>query len=101
MTPAFVGVEWDDAHGSAAETVAADDLAEHHHACVTTTFGFLLKFDETGLSLANEVDKETGYRGHTFIPRANVRAVWRVAARPFTKRNALFLREQLSGEVDT
>lgn len=92
MTPVIVGVEWDDAHGSAANEVSVSDLGAHHRACVLTTFGFLLRFDEEGISLANEQDRDKNYRGLTFIPRANVRAIWRVAARPFTRRHTLYLR---------
>lgn len=67
----FVAVRWADAHSSGSVT----EYAEHelpHHAAYYTVYGFLLRQDDQGITLANEHSDEHSYRGVTFIPAAMV-----------------------------
>jgi hypothetical protein len=68
---AFYAVRWADAHSSGSVT----EYAEHelpHRSAHYTTYGFLLRQDETGLTLATEHSDEHTYRGVCFIPAAMV-----------------------------
>ena len=50
---------------------------EHKHEAVYyVTEGFLIKSDEKGVSLAQELGPEGSYRGRTFIPRSLVVLEW-------------------------
>lgn len=73
----FVCVSWDDAHGNAG---TAFSLHEIPHASVQIdTYGFLLREDEKGVSVVNEVCHDGTYRGYTYVPRALIIAVEHVA----------------------
>ncbi len=67
----FYAVRWADAHSSGSVT----EYAEHelpHRPAPYTTYGFLLRHDATGLTLATEHSDEHTYRGVCFIPAAMV-----------------------------
>lgn len=72
--PRLVVVSWHDAH---AQTHSFDILKDHRPARMFTV-GWLLKRDESGVTIANERE-DTGdgwdYRGHTFIPSGMVVSV--------------------------
>lgn len=83
-------VGWDDAHGSAHREVTEDDMP--HRPIRMYTVGWLLKRDDTGVSIANEhaTDADsTCYRGHTFIPAGMIRSfdIYTLVA-PRRSRNA-------------
>lgn len=89
MEPKHVSIViWDDAHGTSIRDVTEADLP--HHPLVMKTLGWVLRDDEEGVSIVNEVSFEDGtayYRGHTFIPRAMVRSVTPFSlGKPRTKR---------------
>jgi hypothetical protein len=69
----FVEVEWLDAWASAAEDF---DVAVHHKPWENRTRGWLVRDDESGVSVSPERSPKAGggwvYRGHTFVPRALV-----------------------------
>jgi hypothetical protein len=67
---AFYAVRWADAHGSSTTEYAEHELP--HRAAHYTTYGFLLRQDETGLTLATEHSDEHTYRGVSFIPASLV-----------------------------
>jgi hypothetical protein len=72
----IVIVVWDDAHGSAHREVTEDDMP--HRPTIMQTVGWLLRHDETGVSIANEYccdADSTCYRGHTFVPAGMIRSV--------------------------
>ncbi len=71
LDKAFVAVRWADAHSSGSVT----EYSEHelpHRSALYTTYGFLLRQDDTGLTLATEHSDEHTYRGVSFIPAAMV-----------------------------
>jgi hypothetical protein len=68
---AFVAVRWQDAHSSGSVT----EYSEHelpHRSAHYTTYGFLLRHDDSGLTLATEHSDEHTYRGVCFVPAAMV-----------------------------
>lgn len=81
----LVLVTWHDAWIN--ETpVTVEDVAASHKPEVIRTLGWLLRDDDTGVSLANEHYAGT-YRGRTFIPRGMVVSVVRYTlTKPRTKR---------------
>jgi len=52
--------------------VTVEDVGATHKPMPVQTIGWLLKEDETGISLANEYFDDGSYRGRTFIPRSLV-----------------------------
>lgn len=75
MEPVLVTVKWDDAWGDAHESVSPSDVGEKHKPTLMETVGWLLKDDDSGVSLFNErcLDQGDGsYRGRTFIPKAMI-----------------------------
>ncbi len=69
-------VIWQDAHASLDELVAGDVVAKHHPITVHT-FGYIVRSDEVGVSIAAEWlpaanGGEETYRGITFVPRSLV-----------------------------
>lgn len=77
----LVAIRWNDAHGSAVEDVTPENLDMYHAPYVLVTFGLLLKDNEDGVTVANEVTGD-GWRGVTFIPRPLITNMWVVAKRP-------------------
>lgn len=81
-------VVWNDAHGNAHREVTEEELP--HRPIVMTTVGWLLRQDETGVSIANEqaLDVDSScYRGHTFIPAGMIQSVTVVKeSKPRSKR---------------
>jgi hypothetical protein len=67
----LVRVRWNDAHAGGHEQY---DVASVPHApLVIETFGWLLRDDDAGVSVASEYLPETSnYRSYTFIPRGMV-----------------------------
>ena len=88
MTPPFVIIEWDDAWADATTAVTLKDVGDSHRPEVIKTTGWLLKEDEAGVSLANEVCGDGSYRGRTFILKAMIRSVIRVNLAPIRKKAA-------------
>lgn len=69
----FAIVVWNDAHsnGGLALEFAVEDI--DHKPAIYYTAGWILKDDDTGLSIANEWDpNDNKFRGVTFIPRGMV-----------------------------
>lgn len=89
----FIVVTWDDAHGS------AEDVSEHmidHKPMRAQSYGWLLRSDETGITLAAEwTPADALWRDTTFIPRKMVAE--EVVLSLFKKRAKKVL--QLAGEV--
>ncbi len=82
LAKGFVAVRWADAHSSGSVT----EYAEHelpHRSAHYTTYGFLLRQDGEGVTLATEHSDEATYRGVTFIPAA---MVLEIAALTLTKK---------------
>lgn len=74
----FVIVVWDDADSTGVEVITDENIDSYHKPAVMKTAGWLLKDDDRGVSIANEVYQEDGkerWRGHTFVPRSLVRSV--------------------------
>jgi len=81
----FVAVRWADAHGSATNELAEHEIA--HAAAHYTIYGFALRQDDKGISLASEISDEATYRGISFIPAAMIVEVVPLRlAKPRTKR---------------
>lgn len=66
MDKPLVKVTWYDSHSSATTEYGENDYP--HEAAVVITYGLLLRNDEVGVSVANELLDQTTYRGFTFIP---------------------------------
>lgn len=82
----LVVIEWDDAWVKADEAIVLSDVSATHKPLTVTTIGWLLREDDAGVSVANEIYDET-YRGRTFIPKAMVRKLTRFAlTKPRTKK---------------
>ena len=62
----LVKVTWNDAHASVATLYEVHEIP--HQATVVQTYGLLLRQDDSGVSLANELCSGETYRGVTFIP---------------------------------
>ena len=63
----FVAVKWQDAHCISGAT----EMAEHeipHAPALYTAYGFVLRNDAVGVTIANEVSGENTYRSINFIP---------------------------------
>lgn len=69
-TPPLVALRWYDAHATATANYEIHELP--HRAIEITTYGLLLRDDETGVSIACEDAGAGCYRGVTFVPRAMV-----------------------------
>ena len=91
----LVCVLWDDAYGRATGEYTVDEITNdlHRPSCVKT-FGLLVREDERGVSLAQEMtadpesDVFTHYRGLAFIPRGMLKELiyLGVPKRPAKKR---------------
>lgn len=70
---------WLDAHGRTEGEFTAEDIAREFHAAIPIkTFGLLIRDDEHGLTIAQEITSEDEgapptYRGLGFIPRGMVK----------------------------
>lgn len=85
----FVIVEWDDPNSSSVEVITDENIAEFHVPELMETAGWLLRDDDKGVSVANELYYEKGkarWRGHTFIVRALVRKVTEVKLSKLKKK---------------
>lgn len=68
-----VCVTWTDAHGNAFAVYEPHEIP--HSPAIVNTYGVLLKEDEAGVSVANEIFEAGGFRGVTFIPRGMIRGM--------------------------
>lgn len=72
----LVALLWLDANSPrATETIDTSDPAwikEHHTPITIVTVGFVIKDDETGVSIVAESIGDGSYRGQTFVPRSLV-----------------------------
>lgn len=79
MTKQFVIVMWDDAWIDATEPLTEVDVESRHKPLVVKTFGWLLKSDEVGVTLAAEryIDSSEHdvFRTSTFIPRQMIKSI--------------------------
>jgi len=92
--PELVAVEWDDAHGSIADTVMPLALGSSHEPAIMTTVGWLLRLDNEGVSIANEMEPgSNGYRGHTFVPLGMIRSIRNLTKQPLHRRPLIYIRE--------
>lgn len=63
----FVQISWNDAHCISGTT----ELSEHeihHRPALYIVYGFVLRQDEVGITIANEVSEDGNYRSINFIP---------------------------------
>ncbi len=92
--PQFVIVEWDDPNSSSVEVITEENLEAFHVPEAMKTAGWLLRDDDRGVSIANEVYFERDkprWRGHTFIMRALIRAVTPAKLQVSKKRKTAIL----------
>lgn len=82
----LVRVTWNDAHGGSSEMFMVDQIP--HEPAVMTTYGLLLKQDEKGVSVANEIHENGQVRGHTFIPAQLIINVQSIQTRRVRKKKA-------------
>lgn len=79
MMTQFVVVLWNDAWIDATEPVTLVDVETKHKPLLVKTFGWLLKEDEVGVTLASEryLDntEHDVFRAATFIPKAMIQSV--------------------------
>lgn len=67
----FAVVEWNDAHGGGADEFREETIK--HGPVVYYTWGWVLRSDEVGVTLAAEwCPEDATYRSTTFIPRGMV-----------------------------
>ena len=70
MNYPLVIVRWNDAHAGGHEQY--DSASVPHAPIVIETVGWLLRDDETGVSVASELLDSGNYRSYTFVPRGMV-----------------------------
>lgn len=87
--PALVALTWKDAHGTATEAYSLHELP--HAPILITTYGLLLREDESGISIACEECADGTYRGVTFVPQTLIASV--KVIRGHKKREAAKLDE--------
>lgn len=79
MTQQFVVVLWLDAWIDATEPVTLVDVEAKHKPLLVKTFGWLLKENEVGITLASERYMDSSehdvFRAATFIPKAMIQSV--------------------------
>lgn len=69
-------VEWNDAWIDGNDPVTLSEVHVEHKPKVIITLGYILRDDDSGISLANEYyEDESVYRGRTFIPRGMIKSV--------------------------
>lgn len=69
----FAVIAWDDAHGDASVEIAVEELDAHHKGARYQSYGWLLRSDDKGVSLAPEWSCSDGkYRDVMFIPRGMI-----------------------------
>ena len=66
-------VRWSDAHGNAMTTYEAHEVP--HAPAVVETYGLIIRRDDAGITLANEVFEAGSFRGVTFIPAGMINDV--------------------------
>lgn len=67
MSEPLVKLTWLDAHGVSGTTALS--LHEIPHGAIEiTSYGLLLRQDDSGISIASEVCADGTYRGYTFVP---------------------------------
>lgn len=75
----FVVVLWNDAWIDATEPVTLVDVEAKHKPLLVKTFGWLLKENEVGITLASERYMDSSehdvFRAATFIPKAMIQSV--------------------------
>lgn len=69
----LVCVVWTDAHGNAFNVYEPHEVP--HAPAVVRTYGILIRRDDAGITLANEVFEAGSFRGVTFIPAGMITAV--------------------------
>ena len=75
-----VCVTWTDAHGNAFAIYEAHELP--HAPAIVRTYGVLLREDDAGVSIANEVFEGGNFRGVTFIPKGMIRELTDIGHKP-------------------
>jgi hypothetical protein len=66
----FAVIIWGDAHGDATEEVKEDDIDKKHKPSVFYSYGWVLRSNPTGVSLAAEwCPEDKSYRATMFVPR--------------------------------
>lgn len=87
-TPTLVLVVWSDAWAESGDSTSVTEAHEKHRPMTMQTVGWVLREDESGISIFNERCLDQGeevYRSRTFIPRAMVKSVTPVV-KPRRKR---------------
>ena len=64
----FVEIEWLDAWADSVTAVTVQDIQDSHKPERIVTRGWLLRQDEIGVSIANEICGDGSFRGRTFVP---------------------------------
>lgn len=67
--------EWEDAHYDSGEYTLHE--IEHRSVRYVTT-GILIRNDDIGVMLANDICETGAYRGLNFVPKAMVVKTWRI-----------------------
>ena len=81
----LVAVTWRDPHG----TGKTSCFYEHElpHSCVMiTTYGWLMRKDEKGVSLVGEMIGDASMRDYTFVPTELIDAIEEIPIRSHTPR---------------
>lgn len=78
-----VRVKWTDAHGNALSVYESHEVP--HAPAIVWTYGVLIREDEIGVTIANEVFEAGSFRGVTFIPRGMIQEIADVGRKRPTK----------------
>lgn len=90
----FVGIVWQDAHCIS----GASEMAEHeipHSPALYTVYGFVLRNDEIGVTLATEVSEQNTYRSINFIPAGMIVEIVPLKVGVMKPKKAKAILEQL------
>lgn len=70
----FVAIRWADAHCiSGASELSETELP--HAAAMYTLYGFVLRRDDVGITVAAEISDNNTYRGISFVPAGMIESV--------------------------
>lgn len=94
ITKPFAAVRWADAH-SAGSTTELSEFELPHAPSHYTLYGFVLKHDAAGITMASEHSDQATYRGICFVPAGMIVEVLYVKLQPVKAKKAAAV--ELSG----